>query len=157
MNTIRSCLNESSGRDPQYPAPLELPVEWKHLLLVYSEVDAVVEREDGTTFRFRTTMPGENKRVAVEGFENLANLIREGSNGMVTATTEVVYLDHPLTDISYAADEYGKYIYRADPDSETVKTDPAAYALGSFDSVHVLWNNGEDGVSKDYLPAYWTR
>ena len=159
MNTIQELLDRGVevDYDPQYPASVaELPVEWKHLLLVYSEVDAVVEREDGTAFRFRTTMPEENKRVAVEGFENLANLIREGSNGMVTATTEVVYLDHPLTDISYAADEYGKYIYRADPDSETVKADLAAYApRGSFDSVHVLWNNGEDGVSKDYLPAYF--
>jgi hypothetical protein len=155
----RSRLISEASNDLDFtgrPRHVDLPVEWKHLLLVYTEVDAIVDMEDGTTSRFQTTMPDENMRVAVGGFKNLPNLIYDASNGNVTATTEVVYLDHPLASLAYGVTEEGTYNYRADPTSETVKADLATYAPeGAYDSVHVLWNNGEDGVSKKFLDTYY--
>ena len=123
-----------------------LPVHYKHLLLVYTEVDAKVIREDGREWHYKASMPENLQQLGIDAFKNLPNLIEESTGGNVTASTEVIFVDHPLTSIS-------SYYHRGNEHEPgdtwqnmvaiaNVQDDLEYYApLGKYDAVIVLWHN----------------
>jgi hypothetical protein len=115
----------------------ELPICYKHLLLLYTDVDVTYE-EEGEQKSFKGKMSESLKKAVIDAFENLPNLVLDGSNGNVESTCEVVVVEHPLTKISpfYNTDLYWVPM-------EDVADDLSYYApKGKYDSVHVIWHSG---------------
>ena len=115
----------------------ELPICYKHLLLLYTEVDVTYE-EAGEQRSFQGKMSEPLKQAIIDAFQNLPKLILDGSNGDVESTCEVVVMEHQLTKISPFYDTGLFWVPMDD-----VADDLTYYApRGKYDSVHVIWYNG---------------
>lgn len=129
----------------QCPPGVGLPgpclTAYKHLLIVYPNTD-VTYLKDGVTRRFVGTMSNSLKTTVINAFSNLPNLISGGSAGAASSTQVIVEIPNPVTRIMSLG---GNNYWLSDLD---IQSDLAIYApSGRYDSVHVVWNNGEhDGV-----------
>jgi hypothetical protein len=87
-------------------------------------------------------MSNSLKTTVINAFSNLPNLISGGSAGAASSTQVIVEIQNPVTRITSLG---GNNYWLSDLD---IQSDLAIYApSGRYDSVHVVWNNGEhDGV-----------
>lgn len=117
-------------------------VTFKHLLLVYPNT-AVAYKKGGQNKYYEGSIDNTTKNVVINAFKNLPNLIMDGSNSIVSTTSDIVEIDHPVTKLSVLGGDY----YWLSP--EDINVDISLYAPNrKYDSVHVLWNNGP-------IDTYW--
>lgn len=124
----------------------KLPVTWKHLLLLYTNVNVNIPGKDGSTVNHSSVMPQSLRETLIGAYENLPNLVTDCSGGNVKAEVTLKVIDEPLTTVSELREVEGQMYYWVAPGD--VEADIEKYApKGTFDSVHVIWNNdGKKGV-----------
>ena len=111
-------------------------VVYYHLLLIYPSIN-VQYTNNGETRHFSGTMDQSLKSTIVRAFQNLPNLIMDGTNTLVLSEYDVIEISSPVTRLS----RLGNGLYWLSPDD--IKADLEQYAPpGKYDSVHVVWHNG---------------
>jgi hypothetical protein len=114
---------------------------YSHLLLIYPNTD-VTYVEDGVPKRFTGSMSDSLKIAVVNAFGNLPELIRDGSEDIVSSVCQTVEVNSPVTSISPLGD-----CYWLSP--QDIEQDLQSYApRGEYDSVHVVWYSGP-------IHVYW--